>query len=178
MFGADDDKEDYLLEHETAEFGDQHLGYRRSTMLWKSTLCLIFLLLCAALLWINYVEYAGRLQTLPYTIAAIIGMWLVGPLFFMFLSGLTRQSTVLFSWNDEALVTQGRTVPWHKICHIELTPSGASSWMLSSAPLLTLHLKDGKRLYIRTGHLLTSKELLRAEILLQLNLREKRQRDT
>nr|WP_227779640.1 hypothetical protein [Paenibacillus sp. P13VS] len=131
-------------------------------------------MLCAALLWINYVEYAGRLQTLPYTIAAIIGMWLVGPLFFMFLSGLTRRSTVLFSWNDEALVTQGRTVPWHKIRHIELTASGASSWMLSSAPLIALHLKDGKRLYIRTGHLLTSKELLRAEILLQLNLREKR----
>lgn len=167
-----------LLQHETAEFGNQHLGYRRSIVLWKSALCLIFLLLCVALLWINYVEYAGKWQTLPYTIVAIIGMWIVGPLFFMFLSGLTRRSTVLFLWNDEALVTQGRTVPRHKIRHIELTSFGASSWMLSAAPMLALHLEDGKRLYIRTGHLLTAKELLRAEILLQLNLREKQQRET
>ncbi|MCG7384589.1 hypothetical protein [Paenibacillus sp. ACRRY] len=166
------------MQREPAEFGDQHLCYRRSTVLWKSALCLIFLMLCVALLWINYVEYAGKLQTLPYTIAAIIGMWIVGPLFFQFVSGLTRRSTVLLSWNDEALVTQGRTVSWHKIHHIELASFGASSWMLSPGPMLALHLKDGKRLHIRTGHLLTSKELLRAEILLQLNLRENQQRDT
>ena len=166
------------MQRESAEYSDQHLCYRRSTVLWKSALCLIILLLCVALLWINYVEYSEKLQTLPYSIAAILGMWLVGPLFFKLVSGLFRRSTVLLSWSDEAIVTQGRTVPWHKIRHIELTSSGSSRWILSDAPLLALHLKDGKRIHIQTGHLLTSKELLQAEIRLQLNLRENQQRNT
>lgn len=160
-----------------AELEHRQMGYRRFTAIWKGALCLLFLLLCVTLLWIIYDERAGQLETLYYSIAAILGMWFIGPLFFMFLSRAIASSTVLLSWNDEGLHTLKRTIPWDEIRKVELGSPAFSKWILSSSPMIALYLKDGTRRHIQTDHLLTKKELSRAVVLLQETLREKQQQD-
>ncbi|MDN8590396.1 hypothetical protein B2I21_33975 [Chryseobacterium mucoviscidosis] len=160
-----------------AELEHRQMGYRRFTAIWKGALCLLFLLLCVTLLWIIYDERAGQLETLYYSIAAILGMWFIGPLFFMFLSRAIASSTVLLSWNDEGLHTLKRTIPWDEIRKIELGSPAFSKWILSSSPMIAMYLKDGTRHHIQTDHLLTKKELSRAVVLLQETLREKQQQD-
>lgn len=160
-----------------AELEHRQMGYRRFTAIWKGALCLLFLLLCVTLLWIIYDERAGQLETLYYSIAAILGMWFIGPLFFMFLSRAIASSTVLLFWNDEGLHTLKRTIPWDEIRKIELGSPAFSKWILSSSPLIALYLNDGTRRHIQTDHLLTKKELSRAVVLLQETLRENQQQD-
>ncbi|MGC5775590.1 hypothetical protein [Paenibacillus pabuli] len=168
--------ESYVSSESEAEH--QQISYRRSTALWKGTLCLLFLLLCVTLLWIIFDEYAGQLETLYYFIAAILGMWLIGPVFFMFLSRATASSTVLLSWNDEGLHTRNQTIPWNEIRKIELASPAFSKWILSASPMIALYLKDGSRRHIQTDHLFTKKERGRAIVLLQETLRKKQQQDT
>ncbi|WP_405155568.1 hypothetical protein [Paenibacillus sp. FSL K6-0108] len=166
-----------LYQSSESESKLQHIGYRRFTAIWKGVLCLLFLLLCVTLLWIIYDEHAGQLETLYYSIAAILGMWFIGPLFFMFLSRATASSTVLLSWNDEGLNAPKRTIPWNEIRKIELGSPAVSKWILSASPMIALYLKDGTRRHIQTDHLLTKRELSRAIVFLQETLREKQQHD-
>ncbi|QOS77312.1 hypothetical protein JNUCC31_21255 [Paenibacillus sp. JNUCC31] len=166
-----------LYKSSESELKHPQIGYRRFTALWKGALCLLFLLLCLALLWIIYEDHAGQLETWYYSIAAILGMWFVGPLFLMFLSRATVSSPVLLSWNDEGLHARTRTIPWNEIRKIELASPALSKWILSASPMIALYLKDGTRRHIQTDHLLTKKELCRAIVLLQATLREKQQQD-
>ncbi|QLG42353.1 hypothetical protein HW560_32395 [Paenibacillus sp. E222] len=153
----------------------RQIGYRRFTAIWKGAICLLFLLLCVTLLWIIYEDHAEQLETLYYSIAAILGMWFIGPLFFMFLARAIASSPVLLSWNDEGLRILKRTIPWNEIRKIELASPAFSKWILSASPMIALYLKNGTRRHIQTDHLLTKKELSRAVGLLQETLREKQQ---
>ncbi|WP_440117042.1 hypothetical protein [Paenibacillus sp. QZ-Y1] len=158
---------------EPPEHDVQQITYRRSTALWKGCLCFLFLLLCVTLLWIIVDGQSERLETIYYSIAAVLGMWLIGPLFFMFLSRLTRRPTVLLSWNDEMIRTGKRKIPWSQIRKVELASPARSKWLLSASPMFVLYLKDGTRSHIQTDHLLSTKELNQAVALLQETLREK-----
>ncbi|WKL00238.1 hypothetical protein Q0F98_24115 [Paenibacillus amylolyticus] len=100
---------------------------------------------------------AERLETIYYSIAAVLGMWLIGPLFFMFVSRLTRTPAVLLSWDDDALSTGKRKIPWSKIRKVELASPARSKWLLSASPMIVLFLKDGTRTHIQTDHLLSKK---------------------
>ncbi|WP_458460261.1 hypothetical protein [Paenibacillus sp.] len=156
-----------MQQPETPEHDRQQIRYRRSTALWKGSLCFLFLLLCVILLWIIVDGQAERLETIYYSIAAVLGMWLIGPLFFMFLSRLTRNPAVLLSWDDDTLSTGKRNISWSKIRKVELASPARSKWLLSTSPMFVLYLKDGTRSHIETDHLLSKKELNQAVALLQ-----------
>ncbi|MEK4361873.1 hypothetical protein MKX68_05085 [Paenibacillus sp. FSL M8-0212] len=128
-----------------------------------------------SLLWIIVDGQAERLETIYYSIAAVLGMWFVGPLFFMFVSRLTRTPAVLLSWDDDALSTGKRKIPWSRIRKVELASPARSKWLLSTSPMFVLYLKDGTRFHIQTDHLLSKKELNQAVTLLQETLQEQRQ---
>ncbi|WP_339240159.1 hypothetical protein MKX40_05930 [Paenibacillus sp. FSL R5-0517] len=153
----------------------QQIYYRRSTALWKASLCFLFLLLCVSLLWIIVDGQAERLETIYYSIAAVLGMWLIGPLFFMFVSRLTRSPAVLLSWDDDALNTGKRKIPWSRIRKVELASPARNKWLLSASPMIVLFLKDGTRSHIQTDHLLSKKELNQAVTLLQETLHDQQQ---
>ncbi|MBD8838641.1 hypothetical protein MHB85_05915 [Paenibacillus sp. FSL K6-4396] len=160
---------------ETPKRDHQQIRYRRSTALWKGSLCFLFLLLCVSLLWIIVDGQAERLETIYYFIAAVLGMWLIGPLFFMFVSRLTRTSAVLLSWNDDVLSMGKRKISWSQIRKVELASPARSKWLLSASPMIVLFLKDGTRSHIQTDHLLSKKELNQAVTLLQETLQEQKQ---
>lgn len=164
-----------MQQPETPKRDHQQILYQRSTALWKGSLCFLFLLLCVSLLWIIVDGQAERLETIYYSIAAVLGMWFVGPLFFMFVSRLTRTPAVLLSWDDDALSTGKRKIPWSRIRKVELASPARSKWLLSTSPMFVLYLKDGTRFHIQTDHLLSKKELNQAVTLLQETLQEQRQ---
>ncbi|WP_413405181.1 hypothetical protein [Paenibacillus amylolyticus] len=164
-----------MQQPETPKRNHQQIHYQRSTALCKGSLCFLFLLLCVSLLWIIVDGQAERLETIYYSIAAVLGMWLIGPLFFMFVSRLTRTPAVLLSWDDDALSTGKRKIPWSKIRKVELASPARSKWLLSSSPMFVLYLKDGTRSHIQTDHLLSKKELNKAVALLQRTLQEQQQ---
>ncbi|WP_433751447.1 hypothetical protein [Paenibacillus amylolyticus] len=164
-----------MQQPETTKRDHQQIRYRRSTALWKGSLCFLFLLLCVSLLWIIVEGQAERLETIYYSIAAVLGMWLIGPLFFMFLSRLTRNPAVLLSWDDDSVRTGKRKIPWSRIRKIELASPARSKWLLSASPMFVLYLKDGTRSHIQTDHLLSKKELNQAVTLLQETLQEQKQ---
>ncbi|WP_145320757.1 hypothetical protein [Paenibacillus xylanexedens] len=164
-----------MQQPETPMHDGQQIRYRRSTALWKGSLCLLFLLLCVILLWIIVDGQAERLETIYYSIAAVLGMWLIGPLFFMFLSRLTRTPAVLLSWDDESIRTGKRKIPWSQIRKVELASPARSKWLLSTSPMFVLYLKDGTRSHVQTDHLLSKKELNQAVTLLQQALQEQQQ---
>ncbi|PQP83006.1 hypothetical protein C0Q44_16775 [Paenibacillus sp. PCH8] len=160
------------MQNELTEQDGHQIHYKRSTALWKASLCFLFLLLCITLLWIIVDGHSESMETIYYSIAAVLGMWLIGPLFFMFLSRLTRNPAVLLSWDDEALNNGKRKTPWSQIRKIELASPARSKWLLSNSPMFVLYLKDGTRSHIQTDHLLSKKELNQAVTLLQETLRE------
>ncbi|GAS80004.1 hypothetical protein [Paenibacillus amylolyticus] len=164
-----------MQQPETPKRNHQQIPYRRSTALWKGSLCFLFLLLCVSLLWIIVDGQAERLETIYYSIAAVLGMWLIGPLFFMFLSRLTRTPAVLLSWDDESISTGKRRIPWSRIRKIEHASPARSKWLLSASPMIVLFLKDGTRSHIQTDHLFNKKELNQAVTLLQETLQEQQQ---
>ncbi|WP_340015990.1 hypothetical protein [Paenibacillus sp. FSL K6-1318] len=164
-----------MQQPETPEHDNQYIRYRRSTALRKGSLCFLFLLLCVSLLWIIVDGQAERLETIYYSIAAVLGMWLIGPLFFMFLSRLTRTPAVLLSWDDESISTGKRKIPWSLIRKVELASPARSKWLLSASPMFVLYLKDGTRSHVQTDHLLSKKELNQAVALLQRTLQEQQQ---
>ncbi|WP_340019479.1 hypothetical protein [Paenibacillus sp. FSL H3-0457] len=164
-----------MQQPETPKRDHQQIRYRRSTALWKGSLCFLFLLLCVSLLWIIVDGQAERLETIYYSIAAVLGMWLIGPLFFMFVSRLTRTPAVLLSWDDDALSTGKRKIAWSQIRKVELASPARSKWLLSASPMFVLYLKDGTRSHIQTDHLLSKKELNQAVALLQRTLQEQKQ---
>ncbi|MFX3651182.1 MAG: hypothetical protein ACE3K2_05185 [Paenibacillus sp.] len=165
-----------MQQRETTRPDLQQIRYRRSTALWKGSLCFLFLLLCVSLLWIIVDGQAERLETIYYSIAAVLGMWFVGPLFFMFVSRLTRTPAVLLSWDDDALSTGKRKIPWSRIRKVEPASPARSKWLLSASPMIVLFLKDGTRAHIQTDHLLSKKELNQAVTLLQETLLEQQQK--
>jgi len=164
-----------MQQPETPKPDHQQIRYRRSTALWKGSLCFLFLLLCVSLLWIIVDGQAERLETIYYSIAAVLGMWLIGPLFFMFLSRLTRTPAVLLSWDDESISTGRRNILWSRIRKVELASPHRSKLLLSASPMIVLFLKDGTRSHVQTDHLLSKKELNQAVVLLQRTLQEQQQ---
>jgi predicted transcriptional regulator len=82
---------------------------------------------------------------------------------------------VLLSWDDDALSTGKRKIPWSQIRKVELASPARSKWLLSASPMFVLYLKDGTRSHIQTDHLLSKKELNQAVTLLQETLQEQKQ---
>ncbi|MGR6542268.1 hypothetical protein [Paenibacillus tundrae] len=150
-----------------------HIRYRRFTALWKGTLCLLFIILCILLLWFIYDGLSGKLETLYYSIAAVLGIWFIGPLCLMFGARFIKQPPVLLSWNDEVILCGSRKIRWEQIRKIELSTYHFSKWILSSSPMIVLFLNDGTRHHIATDHLLSKKERDNAINLLQQTLRDK-----
>ncbi|MCG7377628.1 hypothetical protein MH215_11550 [Paenibacillus sp. ACRSA] len=155
----------------------QHIRYRRFTALWKGTLCLLFIILCILLLWFIYDGLSGKLETLYYSIAAVLGIWFIGPLCLMFGARFIKKPPVLLSWNDEAILCGKRNIRWEQIRKIELSSYHFSKWILSSSPMIVLFLNDGTRHHIATDHLLSKKERDKAINLLQQTLRDKHPRE-
>ncbi|PZT57313.1 hypothetical protein [Paenibacillus silvae] len=156
-------------EHQHEEIGE--IRYRRITAIWKGSLCLLFLVLCVLLLWIIVAGQTESVEKIYYPMAAILGMWMVGPFFFMFLNRSLQRSTVLLSWDQQHLHAGHRDLPWDQIRKIELTTPAQSKWQLSRSPMYAIYLKDGTRVHIHSDHLLGKKRLLHSLALLQQTLR-------
>lgn len=165
------------MPYTTYPHGSVTIYYRRFTPLWKGSLCLLFCALCVILLWMIHTGYAGRLETIYYSVAAVLGLWIVGPLVFVFVTRLTERQTVLFAWNDAALHVRRRTIHWLELRRIELVPSSVGKWLLLGPACFVLELRDGTRVHVSTDHLLNKRELLQSLLLLQLTLREKQDQD-
>ncbi|MBU5353553.1 hypothetical protein ACN9MH_06045 [Paenibacillus silvae] len=162
-------------EHQHGVIGE--IRYRRITAIWKGSLCFLFLVLCVLLLWIIVAGQTESVEKIYYPMAAILGLWMVGPFFFMFLNRSLQRSTVLLSWDQQHLHAGHRDLPWNQIRKIELTTPAQSKWQLSRSPMYAIYLKDGTRVHIHSDHLLGKKRIHHFLALLQQTLREHQQPD-
>lgn len=64
-------------EHQHGVIGE--IRYRRITAIWKGSLCFLFLVLCVLLLWIIVAGQTESVEKIYYPMAAILGLWMVGP---------------------------------------------------------------------------------------------------
>ncbi|MBR2567234.1 MAG: hypothetical protein IKE29_21840 [Paenibacillus sp.] len=156
----------------TTQTRQGEIRYRRLTAICKSGLCLLFLILCVLLLWVIVTGQTQSVEKIYYPMAAVLGMWLVGPFFFMFLNRSIQGSTVLVSWDQQNLYAGSRNVPWNQIRKIELAAPSRSRWQLAASPMYAIYLKDGTRIHIHTDHLLGKKGLQTTLNTLQRTLEE------
>jgi hypothetical protein len=157
----------------TSEVHQQgEIRYSRFTAIWKGSLCFLFLALCVLLLWVIVSGQTESVEKIYYPMAAILGMWMVGPFFFMFWTRSIQRVAILVSWDKHSLHAGKRDIPWNQIRKIELATPARSKWQLSASPMYALYLKDGTRVHIHTDHLFGKKELQSSLATLQKSLRE------
>lgn len=156
----------------TSEHQQGEIRYRRITAIWKAALSLLFLVLCILLLWVIFSGQTESVEKIYYPMAAILGMWMVGPFFFMFLNRSIQREAVLVSWDEHSLRAGQRDIPWNQIRKIELAASARSKWQLSASLMYALYLKDGTRIHIHTDHLFGKKKLQASLSILQNSLQE------
>ena len=161
----------------TSEHQQGEIRYHRVTAIWKGCLCLLFLVLCLLLLWVIIAGKTESVEKIYYPMAAVLGMWMVGPFFFMFLSRSISKSTVIVSWDKASLHAGHRSIPWNQIRKIEVATPARSKWQLSPSPMYALYLKDATRVHIHTDHLFGKKELQSSLSTLQKTLREHQKQD-
>ncbi|MBY0202922.1 MULTISPECIES: hypothetical protein [Paenibacillus] len=161
-----------MLPKTSEEHHQGEIRYRRITAIWKGSLCFLFLVLCVLLLWVIVAGQTESVEKIYYPMAAILGMWMVGPFFFMFWTRSIQRVAILVSWNEQSLHAGQRHIPWNQIRKIELATPTRNKWQLSASPMYALYLKDGTRVHIHTDHLFGKKELQSSLSTLQKTLRE------
>ncbi|WP_434752597.1 hypothetical protein [Paenibacillus amylolyticus] len=161
----------------TSEHQQGEIRYRRMTAIWKGSLCFLFLVLCVLLLWVIVAGQTESVEKIYYPMAAVLGMWMVGPFFFMFWTRSIQRVSILVSWDNHSLHAGKRDIPWNQIRKIELANPARSKWQLSASPMYALFLKDGTRVHIHTDHLFGKKELQSSLSILQKSLQEHQEFD-